>query len=74
MGPAPGTIVLVFIFLAAFVGVLLRELEDAVVPLEDRMSARARAWTALGALVAVLAIGASWWALALWPVGPDAPR
>ena len=38
------------------------------------MSARARAWTALGALVAVLAIGASWWALALWPVGPDAPR
>jgi protein SCO1/2 len=38
------------------------------------MSARARAWTALGALAAVLAIGASWWALALWPVGPDAPR
>lgn len=38
------------------------------------MTARARAWTALGALLMVLAIAASWWALALWPVGPDAPQ
>ena len=28
-----------------------------------------RAWTALAALAAILAITASWWALALWPVG-----
>jgi protein SCO1/2 len=38
------------------------------------MSARGRAWTALGTLGLVLAIAAAWWALALWPVGPDAPR
>lgn len=37
------------------------------------MSDRTRAWTAVGALAAVLAIAASWWALALWPVGADAP-
>jgi protein SCO1 len=38
------------------------------------MSARGRAWTALGALGLVLGIAAAWWALALWPVGPDAPH
>lgn len=38
------------------------------------MSARARARTALATLAIVLAIAASWWALALWPVGLDAPR
>ena len=38
------------------------------------MSARGRAWTALGTLGLVMAIAAAWWALALWPVGDDAPR
>jgi protein SCO1/2 len=36
------------------------------------MTAAARARTALGALVAIVAITASWWALALWPTA-DAP-
>jgi len=38
------------------------------------MTATARAWTALGALAAILAITASWWALALWPVGTNGPE
>lgn len=37
------------------------------------MTQAARAWVALGALGAIAAITASWWALALWPVGPLAP-
>jgi cytochrome oxidase Cu insertion factor (SCO1/SenC/PrrC family) len=37
------------------------------------VTASGRAWTAVGALAAILAITASWWALALWPVGPGAP-
>ena len=37
------------------------------------MSPSGRAWTAVGALAAILAITASWWALALWPVGSGAP-
>ena len=31
------------------------------------MTSTGRAWTALGALAVILAITASWWALALWP-------
>lgn len=38
------------------------------------MSARTRAWTALAALMSIVAITASWWALALWPVGSGAPE
>ncbi len=37
------------------------------------MTSRARAWAALSTLVAILAITASWWSLALWPVGPATP-
>lgn len=37
------------------------------------MTASTRAWTALATLALILAITASWWALALWPVGPSAP-
>ena len=37
------------------------------------MTASTRAWTALAALAVIVAITASWWALALWPVGPSAP-
>lgn len=37
------------------------------------MISRARAWTALITLAAILAITGSWWALALWPVGPSVP-
>ena len=36
------------------------------------MRATARAWAALSALAVILAITASWWALALWPTA-DAP-
>ena len=36
------------------------------------MTATGRAWTALGALGAIVAITAVWWALALWPAA-DAP-
>ena len=32
-----------------------------------------RGWTALAALALILAITASWWAMALWPVGASAP-
>lgn len=32
-----------------------------------------RGWTALAALALILAITASWWAMALWPVGAEAP-
>ncbi len=32
-----------------------------------------RAWTALATLAVILAITASWWAVALWPIGPAAP-
>ncbi len=54
---------------------LLRELEDPVVPLENRVtSSSARAWTAVAALGAIVAITASWWALALWPVDSAAPE
>ena len=38
------------------------------------MSTSARAWAALATLAAILAITASWWALALWPVGSDGPQ
>jgi len=34
----------------------------------------ARARLAVGALAAILAITASWWALALWPAGPSTPE
>jgi protein SCO1/2 len=37
------------------------------------MTAAGRAWTAVAALAAIVAITASWWALALWPVGDEAP-
>jgi len=37
------------------------------------MISRTRAWTALGTLAAIVAITGSWWALALWPVGPSVP-
>ena len=37
------------------------------------MTARGRASAALSTLVAILAITASWWSLALWPVGPSTP-
>jgi len=37
------------------------------------MTAPGRAWTALSGLVVILAITASWWCLALWPVGPATP-
>jgi len=37
------------------------------------MTSPPRAWTALGTLALILAITGSWWALALWPVGPSAP-
>jgi cytochrome oxidase Cu insertion factor (SCO1/SenC/PrrC family) len=38
------------------------------------MSATARAWAALATLGLILAITASWWALALWPVPSDGPQ
>ena len=37
------------------------------------MKGSRRAWAAVAALAAIIAITASWWALALWPVGSDAP-
>ena len=37
------------------------------------MSAAGRARAAVTALVVIVAITASWWALALWPVGAEAP-
>jgi cytochrome oxidase Cu insertion factor (SCO1/SenC/PrrC family) len=37
------------------------------------MTVPARAWAAVTTLAAVLAIAASWWALALWPVDPAGP-
>lgn len=37
------------------------------------MTSAARAWTAVGALAAIGAITAAWWALALWPVDESAP-
>jgi protein SCO1/2 len=33
-----------------------------------------RAWPALTALAAILVVTASWWALALWPVGTSSPE
>jgi protein SCO1/2 len=41
--------------------------------LEDRVNAL-RPWLATGALAAILIVTASWWALALYPVGPAAPE
>jgi protein SCO1/2 len=38
------------------------------------MTAAARAWAAMAALGAIVLITASWWALALWPVGGAAPE
>ena len=38
------------------------------------MTATARAWTALATLAIILVVTASWWALALWPLGADAPE
>ncbi len=32
-----------------------------------------RGWTALATLALILAITATWWAIALWPIGPGAP-
>lgn len=37
------------------------------------MTTAGRAWAAVAALAAIVAITASWWALALWPVGDTAP-
>jgi cytochrome oxidase Cu insertion factor (SCO1/SenC/PrrC family) len=37
------------------------------------MTPRGRAWAALSTLVVIAAITASWWSLALWPVGPTTP-
>ena len=37
------------------------------------MTADQRGWSAVAALAAILAITASWWSLALWPVGPSTP-
>ena len=37
------------------------------------MSGTARAWGTVAALVAIVAITASWWTLALWPVSSEAP-
>lgn len=37
------------------------------------MSGTARAWGTVAALAAIVAITASWWALALWPVSSEAP-
>jgi protein SCO1/2 len=37
------------------------------------MTQAGRAWWAVAALVAIVAVTASWWALALWPVSADAP-
>jgi len=37
------------------------------------MTAQHRAWSAMAALAAIVAITASWWSLALWPVGPSTP-
>jgi cytochrome oxidase Cu insertion factor (SCO1/SenC/PrrC family) len=38
------------------------------------MTSDGRSSAAVGALGAIVAITASWWALALWPVGTDAPE
>jgi len=38
------------------------------------MSDARRAKLALGALACILAVTVSWWALALWPAGPDVPN
>ncbi|HEY6507240.1 MAG TPA: hypothetical protein VIY56_04455, partial [Vicinamibacterales bacterium] len=38
------------------------------------MTEAPRAWTAVAALGAIVAITASWWALALWPVDPAGPE
>jgi protein SCO1/2 len=38
------------------------------------MTARSSGRAAIAALLAIVAITASWWALALWPVGPSAPE
>ena len=38
------------------------------------MKGARRAWAAVGALAMIVTITASWWALALWPVGSDAPE
>ena len=37
------------------------------------MTTDQRAWSALAALAGIVAITASWWSLALWPVGPSTP-
>ncbi|HTG98756.1 MAG TPA: SCO family protein [Vicinamibacterales bacterium] len=37
------------------------------------MTTEQRAWSALAALGAIVTITASWWSLALWPVGPSTP-
>src|SRR5690606_21567208 len=51
---------------------LLQQLEDTLVPMEDRVRSRRHAWAAVGTLGVILGITAAWWALALWPVD-DAP-
>jgi protein SCO1 len=38
------------------------------------MTSRTRAWAALATLGLILAITASWWALALWPIDASAPE
>jgi protein SCO1/2 len=38
------------------------------------MTMPSRVWTPVSALAAIAAITASWWALALWPVGGSAPE
>src|SRR5690606_8278454 len=47
---------------------LLRQLEGAVVPLEDWMRPGVRGNAAVAALVLIALVTASWWALALWPI------
>jgi protein SCO1/2 len=42
--------------------------------MEDRVSASTRGRAAIAALALIGATTASWWTLALWPVGPDAPQ
>lgn len=40
----------------------------------DRIESAVRTWAPLAALGAIIAVTASWWALALWPAGNGAPE
>ena len=69
LGPTPGTVVLVGVFLAAFI--LYFFVNWKICPSSGR-SAEAEApragWIPLAALGLILLITAGWWALALWPI------